>query len=92
MCSQSVHVSNTASNLQGPLNTKHWTFKANKKVYSVCMHTWVCRHVQVDEPVGLQLCREPDLGAAGTQPQHTAAALRKRAALTYHTLHLQEGW
>jgi hypothetical protein len=32
------------------------------------------------------------MGAAGAQPQHTAAALRQRSALTHHTLHLQEGW
>jgi hypothetical protein len=46
----------------------------------------------VDEPLGIQLRGEPDLGADGSQPQHPDAALSARSALSHHIVHFQERW
>lgn len=52
--------------------------------------TAACSCSEADEPLGLQLCGKPDLGAAAPQPQHPAAAVPLHPALTHYTLHLQK--
>jgi hypothetical protein len=51
----------------------------------------MCRRRATDVGLGFQLRGEPELGAAAAQPRHPTPALPLPAALTHHTLHLQEG-